>query len=156
MSSNILAACIRQACADSERTVSANVDKLVRIFPPAAREVQERLAAIDLDELVPPAAHEASSRILTAEKSELAKVRDVAATVDSIMQEVAGDAIRNVGQRHTYHRNRAMGHAKVLFGDQYTGDRGQVMPGSLYTENEASENTQVQYGDRVNMADFFK
>ena len=136
--------------------MSANIGKLVKIFPPAAREDQERFAAMDLDDIVPPAAREASSRVLTAEKSELAKVRDVAATVDSIMQEVAGDAIRNVGQRHTYHRNRAMGHAKVLFGDQYTGDRGQVMPGSLYTENEASENTQVQYGDRVNMADFFK
>ena len=136
--------------------MSANVDKLVRIFPPAAREVQERLAAIDLDELVPPAAHEASSRILTAEKSELAKVRDVAATVDSIMQEVAGDAIQKVGQRHTFHHNLATGDSKVLYGDQSTGDRGQAMPGSLYTENKASERAQAQYGDRENMADFFK
>jgi hypothetical protein len=135
--------------------VSANVDKLVKIFPPAAREVQKHLAAMDLDEIVPPAAREASSKVLTAEKSELAKVRDVAATVDSIMQEVAGNAIQNVVQRHTFNRNRATGFSKVLYGDQYTGDRGPAMPGNQYNDNEASENTQAQYGDRVNMGDFF-
>ena len=89
--------------------MSANIGKLVKIFPPAAREDQERFAAMDLDDIVPPAAREASSRVLAAEKSELVKVRDVAATVDSIMQEVAGDAIRKVGQRHTFHRNLATG-----------------------------------------------
>ena len=136
--------------------MSANVVKLVKIFPPAAREVQEQLAAIDLDSIVPPPARGALPDVLAVRKSELAKVRDVAVTVDSTMQQVAGDAVQSFGQKNTYNRNRATGYSKVLYGDQSTGDRGPATPGNVYNENEAGENTQAQYGDRVNMAGFFK
>lgn len=141
--------------ADFSRTVSINVDGLIRIFPPAVRKIQEQLAAIDLQDISPPAPSDAKPEVLTLERENLAKVRDISAKVDSIMQQVANDEIPKVGQRHQYKGNIADQTAKVFYGDARSGAAVPAGPGHSYTDNKALGQSRVQYGDRIDQPDFF-
>lgn len=127
--------------------------QLVEMFPPAARELQERLAAMDLQEIVPPAPGNSSNSVLTAERDKLARIRDSA--VDSIMQQVADHEVQDVGHRHRFENPVAQDDAQALFGDDVNGN---VMPqgqGSVYVNPLARGNAQAHFGDRFNKGEFF-
>jgi hypothetical protein len=136
-------------------SVSSNVDKLIRTFPPAAAQLQERLAAIDLQELVPPATASSPARVLTAEREDLARIRDTTGPIDSIMQQVADEAINEVGHRHKYNQPIAEDEAVAFYGDAVNGDVFPDLPGHIFNNPVARGKARVQYGNRVNQPDFF-
>jgi hypothetical protein len=135
--------------------VSSNVDKLIRTFPPAAAQLQERLAAIDLQELVPPATASSPAPVLTAEREDLARIRDTTGPIDSIMQQVADEAINEVGHRHKYNQPIAEDEAVAFYGDAVNGDNFPDLPGHIFNNPVARGKARVQYGNRVNQPDFF-
>lgn len=106
--------------------------------------------------MVPPASQNSPAAVVTAERDNIAKIRDVAGSVDSIMQQVAEQEMQQVGHRHTYEEPLTEGDAQVLFGDEINGSG--VMPkgtGSKYVKPVTRVNAQVQYGDRFNHGSFF-
>jgi hypothetical protein len=135
--------------------VSSNVDKLIKTFPPAAAQLQERLAAIDLQELVPPATASSPTRVLTAERENLARIRDTTGPIDSIMQQVADEAINEVGHRHKYNQPIAEDEAIAFYGDAVNGDVIPDLPGLIFNQPVARGKARVQYGNRINQPDFF-
>jgi hypothetical protein len=135
--------------------VSSNVDKLIKTFPPAAAQLQERLAAIDLQELVPPATASSPTRVLTAERENLARIRDTTGPIDSIMQQVADEAINEVGHRHKYNQPIAEDEAIAFYGDAVNGDVIPDLPGLIFNNPVARGKARVQYGNRINQPDFF-
>lgn len=141
--------------ADLCRTVSTNVDKLVKIFPPAAKDLQERLAAIDLQSIVPPAPVSSTTSIVNTERENLVRIRDTASRVDSMMQEVADQEIHQVGCRHFYEEPVLEGSAEAFYGDAINGNDIAGRLGSRYVRPIARGNARAQYGDRINMPDFF-
>lgn len=105
---------------------------------------------MDLGAIVPPASAATNTEVLTAERSDLSKVRDAAASIDPILQQVADEEIPQVGYRHRYEHNVSDVTAKVLYGNEIHGDFVPNGPGHVYTRNEARGNSQAQYGDLVN------
>jgi hypothetical protein len=136
-------------------SVSSNVDKLIKTFPPAAAQLQERLAAFDLQELVPPATASPPTPVLTAEKEDLTRIRDTTGAMDSIMQQVADEAINEVGHRHKYNQPIAEDEAVAFYGDAVNGDFLLNGPGHIFNNPLARGKARVQYGDRINQPNFF-
>lgn len=132
------------------RTVSRNVEGLTKVFPPAIQKIQEQLAAVDLQDIVPPGSAATNSGVLTAEKRDLAQVRDVVASIDPILQQVADEQIPQVGRRHLYDRNVAEQNARAYYGDEIYGQDDPSRVGSVYTNSVVRGHARAQYGDRVN------
>jgi hypothetical protein len=125
--------------------VSSNVDKLIKTFPPAAAQLQERLAATA----------SSPTRVLTAERENLARIRDTTGPIDSIMQQVADEAINEVGHRHKYNQPIAEDEAIAFYGDAVNGDVIPDLPGLIFNQPVARGKARVQYGNRINQPDFF-
>jgi hypothetical protein len=136
--------------------VSSNVDKFTKTFPPAAARLQERLAAVDLQELVPPATASSPAPVLTAEREDLARIRDTTGAMDSIMQQVAGQAVNEVGHRHGFIEPIAEGEGVALYGDAVNSDFLPNSPGSIFVKPLVKDKARVQYGDRINQPEFFR
>jgi hypothetical protein len=60
--------------------------------------------------------------VLTAEREDLARIRDTTGAMDSIMQQVAGQAVNEVGHRHGFIEPIAEGEGVALYGDAVNSD----------------------------------
>jgi hypothetical protein len=129
---------------------------LPKTFPPAAARLQERLAAVNLQELVPPATASSPAPVLTAEREDLARIRDTTGAMDSIMQQVAGQAVNEVGHRHGFIEPIAEGEGVALYGDAVNSDFLPNGPGSIFVKPLVKDKARVQYGDRINQPEFFR
>lgn len=137
---------------DPSRTVSSNVDQLIKVFPSVAQQVQERLVADDLGAVVPAAQANASQMLLDAERRDLSAIHEAvaASSGDSVVEKAVNDSINEIGHRHEFLRNIAEEKAKTFYGNEVYGQNVLIGSRSQYVENVARGETKSQYGDRVN------
>jgi hypothetical protein len=71
------------------------------------------------------------------------------------MQQVADEAINEVGHRHKYNQPIAEDEAIAFYGDAVNGDVIPDLPGLIFNQPVARGKARVQYGNRINQPDFF-
>ncbi|KAM0718283.1 hypothetical protein Q7P37_006615 [Cladosporium fusiforme] len=132
-----------------------NIHNLTKILPQAVKDAHEKSAGENHRNQAPDAAAYAEPAMFNAERRNMTKVREKATNADPSAQEAADKKSESGEGRHKYRRNKQSGNARVLKGDQWTGEDGPTGAGHEYEGNVATENARVHYGDRKNMRDFF-